>query len=205
MRILKNNIGVKLRLFFILSIIWQGFSSCDESPKEYEIGKYEWFYYMFPDNFRPLVDVDGGKAVVPVHEMSIKKGYRFLFGTMHEPDWFSRVVEDFSSGQTRCFLWPGADDPENFDFHSTDLINLCTDKSTSWSQVTDEMIAAGAEVIENATEFDYQWIHVAVGAENVHIDVAPNPTGVDRQIILLFDGDEPWLFNNMIEVRQLGE
>lgn len=196
---------VKISCFLAALFLLPVLSGCNEA-KDDDMIIGDQFYYMFPTSFRPLVGVEGGRKVVPVNEELRNARFRFILGTVHEFDGFSHIVEEFESGESSNFLWLSAYDPLYIEFHSTDIVNIRTGSyDRYWSKVTDDMLAAGVEVIENATEFEYQWINVKVNAGEVLIDAAPNQTGASRHIILLFGCDEPCLLNNMIEVRQRGE
>ena len=66
------------------------------------------------------------------------------------------------------------------------------------------MIEAGVTTLDNATEFDYKWIHVSVAEDAVTIKVEPNDTGEYRNVTLLFllEKKDYDLFNNVIEIMQ---
>lgn len=161
------------------------------------------FYHLFTENYRPLIECGGGFVEVPIHEKLHDGNCQFLFGTVDSFEGFDDIVFEYSHGHNRDFLWNWYD-PEDFAFHSADVVNLIPGDGR-YSRLTEGMKKAGVEVLENATEFDYQWIHAKVGTDDVRIDVAPNRTGSDRHIILLFNHPYPYLFVNMIEVRQQGE
>lgn len=195
------NRGGRVKLLGLLAgVFWlTALSGCNDD----DVVVGEPFYHLFTENYRPLMECGGGCVEVPIHEKLRDGNCQFLFGTVDSFEGFDDIVFEYSHGHNRDFLWNWYD-PEDFAFHSADVVNLIPGDGR-YSRLTEGMKKSGVEVLENATEFDYQWIHAKVGADDVRIDVAPNQTGTDRHVILLFNHPYPYLFVNMIEVRQRGE
>ena len=193
------NLTTAKRIFAMLPIalLALGLGGCSESKEDDpEIGCE--FYSLWKSEYRMAVAPDGETVKVDV-----KVPRPFVYGTTHKLKGYDYLLNcpAFIEGHVLTYEY----EPESFTYHPDDIVNLVpSTDGNKYLLPNDNMIGVGVTTLDNATEFDYKWIHVSVAEDVVTIKVEPNDTGEYRNVILLFllEKKNYDLFNNVIEIMQ---
>ena len=190
----------KIGLCIMIATITVGLEGCTESKEDDpEIGCE--FYSLWKSEYRMAVAPDGETVKVDVQ---VPKP--FVYGTTHKLKGYDYLLNcpAFIEGHVLTYEY----EPESFTYYSDDIVNLVPSADgNKYLLPNDDMIEAGVTTLDNATEFDYKWIHVSVAEDAVTIKVEPNDTGEYRNVTLLFllEKKDYDLFNNVIEIMQLAK
>lgn len=174
-----------------------GLSGCTESKEDDpEIGCV--FYSLWKSEYRMAVAPDGETVKVDVQVPR-----PFVYGTTHKLKGYDYLLNcpAFIEGHVLTYEY----EPESLTYYSDDIVNLVpSTDGNKYLLPNDNMIEAGVTTLDNATDFDYKWIHVSVAEDAVTIKVEPNNTGEYRNVTLLFllEKKDYDLFNNVIEIMQ---
>lgn len=188
---------VKATVFsIVVMMITFGLIGCTEK-EDLDINGDE-FFPLLTGQVRQTVNAEGGTMQVKVQ---IPKP--FVYGTTSQLPRYEEEVNHIAFKKFNKLTYHYY--PEEFTYHSDDIVNLVPSADGDRFLVpTEAMLAAGVTTLDNATEFDYKWIHVSVAEDAVTITAEPNDTGEYRNIILLFllDSKDVFYFNNVIEIMQ---